>query len=133
MREIFQKLKTPIIILALIFAGFIVYNTFVKKPAPTALLKTTSTTASTPESNFLPILLEVQNVTMDENLFLDPVFRALVDFSQPIVPESLGKQNPFSGTLGAAAANSSVESLGFIDTATTTNTSKTPIKTILKK
>ncbi len=110
----------PIIVLALIFAGFIVYNSFIKKPASTSLLKTTSQiSSSTPESNFLPILIEVQGVTLDEKLFLDPVFRALVDFSQPIVPESLGKANPFSGSL-SGGSNSSVESLGFVDTSTTT-------------
>ncbi len=119
MREIFQKLKLPIIILALLFAFFIIYNTFIKNPEPTTLLKTTPQAASGPESNFLPILLEVQGVTLDEKLFLDPVFRALVDFSQPIVPESIGKSNPFSASLGAGA-NSAVESLGFVDTSTTT-------------
>lgn len=124
MRQIFQKLKIPIIILAIMFAGFIGYNTFVKQPTQTSLLKVTNQAgASGPESNFLPILLEVQNVTLDENLFLDPVFRALVDFGQQIVPESLGKMNPFSATLGASA-NSSVESFGFIDRSTTTATKK---------
>lgn len=124
MMQIFQKLKLPIIILALIFVGFIGYNSFVKPPASTSLLKVTNQSdVLGPERNFLPILLELQKVTLDENLFLDPVFRALVDFGQNIVSESVGKTNPFSATLGATA-NSSVESLGFIDASTATSTKK---------
>ncbi|HEY4512469.1 MAG TPA: hypothetical protein VJH63_02290 [Candidatus Paceibacterota bacterium] len=111
MKEIFQKLKLPLIVLAVLFAGFIIYNSFIKKSAPTALLQKDSI-ASSPEQNFLPILLKIQGVNLDERLFLDPVFRALVDWSQPIVPEGVGKNNPFSGSL-SSTVRSSVESLGF--------------------
>ncbi len=124
MKEIFSRLKIPIIIIAVLFALLITYNVFVKKPVTKTLLKTTSQTGvGSPETNFLPILLQIQAVTLDEKLFLDPVFRALVDWGQPIVPESVGKQNPFSGASGSLV-NSSVESLGFTDdSSTTTKTS----------
>lgn len=119
MKEIFQKLKLPIIVMAILFGGLIVYN-FTKKPASTKLLTTTDTVSSSgPEINFLPLLIEVQAVTLDEKLFLDPVFRALEDHSLEIVEEAKGKQNPFSYQL-RSSPNSSVESLGFKDTSTTT-------------
>ncbi len=117
MRELFQKLKIPIIIIAALAAGFILYSGFVKKPVQTSILKpggTASTTSSTPEKDFLPLLLQIQNVSLDQKIFIDPVFRALIDWSQQIVPESVGKQNPFSGQL-SGSVNSSVESLGFTD------------------
>ena len=117
MREIFQKLKLPLIIIAALIAGFILYNSFVKKPVQTSILKPVAGAASatsTPEKDFLPLLLQIQNVTLDQKLFIDPVFRALVDWGQDIVPESVGKQNPFSGQL-VGTVNSRVESLGFTD------------------
>ncbi len=121
MSEIFQKLKVPAIIISILFGGFIVYNNFIKKPVSNELIKKDSqSSVKTPEQDFLPLLLRIQNVTLDEKLFLDPVFRALVDFGQPIVPESIGKPNPFAGIL-TGVVNSSVESLGFADE--TTNTS----------
>ena len=105
---------------------------FLKKPADTTLLKTTSQVDTKgPEANFLPILLELQKVTLDEKLFLDPVFRALVDWSLPIIPETLGKNNPFSTAVGLTGA-SSVESLGFKDTSTTTP-KQNPVKPAVKK
>lgn len=127
MNEIFQKLKVPMIIIALLFGGFIVYNTFIKEPVSNDLIKKdTPNGAKMPEQDFLPLLLRIQNITLDEKLFLDPVFRALVDFGQPIVPEPIGKPNPFQGVL-YSSVNSSVEDLGFEDE--TTNTSVTPTKT----
>ena len=116
MSEIFQKLKLPIIILAVLIAGYILYGSFTKKPAQNSLLSggNQASATSTPERDFLPLLLQIQGVSLDQKIFIDPVFRALVDWSQQIVPESVGKVNPFSGVLGAAA-RSSVESLGFTE------------------
>jgi hypothetical protein len=131
MSELFEKLKKPLIVIAVIIGGFIVYNTFVKQSTPTTLLKTSNVASpKSPEEDLLPLLLKIQNVTLDEKLFLDPVFRALVDRSQNIVPESIGKDNPFAGIISSDVV-SSVESLGFVDdtldvSSTSVNTS--PIK-----
>lgn len=115
MNELFEKLKKPMIVVAIIIGGYIVYSTFVKEEESTALLKKDTTASSKgPEETLLPLLLKIQNVTLDEKLFLDPVFRALVDRSQNIVPESVGKENPFSGAI-FSNVTSNVESLGFID------------------
>lgn len=119
MKEIFQKLKLPIIVMAVLFGGLIVYN-FTKKPASTTLLAPTGVTSpSGPDINFLPLLIEVQGVTLDEKLFLDPVFRALEDHSLEIREEAKGKVNPFSSVL-KPSPDSLVESLGFKDVSTTT-------------
>lgn len=127
MNDLFEKLKKPLIIIAILVGAYIVYNTFAKKPTNTALLKTSNVAnPKSPEENLLPLLLKIQNVTLDEKLFLDPVFRALVDRSQNIVPESVGKENPFAGGVSSGVV-SSVESLGFVDeTATTTAIKSAP-------
>lgn len=136
MSSLFQKLKIPFILIALVFGGFIIYNNFVKSDSQTStLLQKDKAGAQTPEQSLLPLLLRIQSVTLDEKLFLDPVFRALVDFSQPIVPEVTGKVNPFAPTI-FSNVNSSVEGLGFVDessiaTTTESNTTSpaTPVKT----
>ncbi len=130
MQNAFQKLKVPMIIIAILFGGFIVYNNFIKAPESTELVKKdTPSAVKAPEQDFLPLLLRIQNITLDEKLFLDPVFRALVDFGQKIIPEPIGKPNPFAGVL-YSSVDSSVESLGFEDE--TTNTSVTPPKVVPK-
>lgn len=116
MSDLFQKLKIPLIIVAVLICGYIIYNEFVKPPVSNALLQTQTSATSTPaDQSILPLLLQIQGVTLDQKLFIDPVFRALIDRSQPIVPEPVGRQNPFSGAL-LGTVNSSVESLGFTDT-----------------
>ncbi|MES2223933.1 MAG: hypothetical protein V4469_03295 [Patescibacteria group bacterium] len=131
MNDLFQKLKKPLIIIAVLIGAYIVYNTFVKQPTSTTLLKTSNVASpKTPEEDLLPLLLKIQNVTLDEKLFLDPVFRALVDRSQNIVPESVGKDNPFAGGISSGVV-SSVESLGFADVTSTTTLAKPASKNII--
>ncbi len=132
MKEILEKLKLPFIILAVLIAMFVIYNSFVKTPATTSnsILKQTSALPNqTPDKDFLPLLLQVQNVNLDQQLFADPVFRALDDGTQNIIPESIGKPNPFSGQL-VGPVNSSVESLGFTDSNQSTSQ---PAKATVKK
>lgn len=126
MKDLFEKLKKPLIILAVLIGLYIIYNTFIKQDGSTALLKTSNVASpKTPEESLLPLLLKIQNVTLDGNLFLDPVFRNLVDTTQNIVPESVGKDNPFSGSIYSDVV-SSVENLGFTDeTAIASSTTKT--------
>ena len=113
MKEIFQKLKLPVIGLVVLLVGFVMYREFASEPESNAIITSTNEEAG-PERDFLPILLQIQSVNFDERLFTDAVFRALVDFSQPIVPEPVGKPNPFGGAI-TGSVNSSVESLGFVE------------------
>lgn len=133
MNDLFEKLKKPMIIIAVLIGGFIVYNTFVKQdPKSASLLKTSNVrNPASPEENLLPLLLKIQNVTLDEKLFLDPVFRALTDRSQSIVPESIGKSNPFEGVITSDVV-SNVEGLGFVDETSTSTSAKTPTPALQK-
>jgi hypothetical protein len=119
MSDTIQKLKGPLIIIAILFAGFVVYNNFVKVDKGGAILQKGNKTAvvDTPEQDFLPLLLRIQSVSLDERLFLDPVFRTLKDFSRPIIPERPGKPNPFTSQISTSVV-SAVESLGFTDATT---------------
>lgn len=128
MSELFKKIKTPFIIIVVLVVLFIVYNSATKKSTTTAVL-TKQASSTAPDKDFLPLLLSIQNVTLDPNLFLDPVFRGLLDLGQPIKPETIGKNNPF-GVAKSSGVVSSVESLGFKEEkATTTGTViKVPVK-----
>lgn len=44
---------------------------------------------------FLRRLNELQEIKLSNELFSDPRFNALVDFSQPIQPVPFGRENPF--------------------------------------
>lgn len=49
------------------------------------------------ESNlFLRRLNELKSISLDGAIFSNPRFNALVDFTEPINPQPVGKSNPFS-------------------------------------
>jgi hypothetical protein len=52
-------------------------------------------------------LLVLRSVTLAGDVFSDPGFLVLQDFSTPIVPEPVGRTNPFAPLSGNAQANQS--------------------------
>ncbi len=47
-------------------------------------------------STFLRRLNDLKSITLDDSVFSNPRFDALVDFSEPISPEPVGRINPFT-------------------------------------
>lgn len=63
--------------------------------------------ATAPDKDFLPLLLNVKNIRLNDAIFSDPAFTALVDSSITLTPEgNEGRPNPFA-PLGAENATSS--------------------------
>ena len=77
-------------------------------PAP--LLVTSGATGSpsldAADQQLVSTLLALRAVTLSGTIFSDPAFLALQDFSTPIVPEPVGRDNPFA-PLGRTATSSS--------------------------
>lgn len=94
---IFKKYKTLILIIALIIIAGVAYTVLFGGQDNNLLVsERIDNTASAEESNLLTILLDLQEVELDESIFSDPVFRSLEDFGQDIVPEPVGRENPFA-------------------------------------
>lgn len=115
MKDIIQKIKFPLIIIVVLLAMFVLYNTLIKKPASTdTLAKTNTASASTPGQQILPLLLKIKDVNFDTQFFNDPSFKSLKDFGQKIISEDQGRANPFAPS-SFEPGSSSVEDLGFVD------------------
>jgi len=48
------------------------------------------------EAQLITFLLEVRNIRLNAQIFSNPAFVELKDFSTEIVPEPVGRDNPFS-------------------------------------
>jgi len=118
MSTLWPKIKTPILIIAIIAILFFVYTKFFSSNSTdTANLASDKTTASssqttTPEEQqFLALLLKIQHITIDQKIFTDPVFLSLQDDGLPILDQPQGRTNPFapigSGNNVTAVATSS--------------------------
>ena len=55
-----------------------------------------ATPASQAEKDLVATLLELRSVTLDGTIFSDPVFKSLKDFGSQIIPEPVGRPNPFA-------------------------------------
>ena len=76
---------------------------YVLSPTPenTDLASTPAPAGTTPaEAGIVPTLLTLRSVKLDGTIFSEPAFQHLKDFSTEIVPEPVGRSNPFA-PLGA--------------------------------
>ena len=48
------------------------------------------------DQELIALLLELRGIDLDETIFKDMVFLSLQDFSQVLVPEPVGRTNPFA-------------------------------------
>ncbi len=75
--------------------GYYLYTQSSGSELQTASLSSRSQIAI--ESNlFLRRLNELKAISLDGAIFSNPRFNALVDFSEPVNPQPVGKPNPFS-------------------------------------
>jgi hypothetical protein len=86
---------------------------------PTPLL-TTESLGSGPDQELVETLLALRSVKLDGTIFSEPAFTQLQDYSQPIIQEPVGRENPFAplpGSAAAAAVNTAVDAAAAADAA----------------
>lgn len=87
-----------------IAAGLVYLFFFQSSPGEDGLVSSFQPTKATDsasqtgtDQDFLPLLLNVRNIKLDDSIFLDPAFQNLVDSSIVIAPEgNEGRFNPFA-------------------------------------
>lgn len=52
--------------------------------------------ASASEKDLVATLLQLRTVTLEGSIFGDPAFQSLQDFGSQIIPEPVGRPNPFA-------------------------------------
>jgi hypothetical protein len=64
--------------------------------------------SSAAEKDLVTTLLQLRSVSLEGTIFSDPLFQSLVDYGSEIVPEPVGRPNPFAPLLfGQPAAGTS--------------------------
>ncbi len=109
MKELFAKYKNLLLFIGIVAVLFIGYSVFFGNKETEVLTRAqaTDTGESVVGRELLSTLLELRSITLDEKIFGDEVFRTLVDFSQPILPLPVGRENPFAPLPGSIQANPS--------------------------
>ncbi len=98
-----HKLIAVIIVIVLLGGGWYALS---GNSAPAPTLTTTQAAGSSPaNSNLVSTLLALRSVKLDASIFSDPAFMSLKDFSTQIVPEPVGRPNPFAPLSTSASAS----------------------------
>ena len=91
----FKRHQTIFIVAAVLVAAFVLYSAFFKGDSA-AVLETKPVSETTAvDRDLIALLLELRSLKLDEKIFTDPSFQSLVDFGRELVPEALGRTNPF--------------------------------------
>jgi len=109
MMDLVKQNKFLFVIAALVIAGFVWYGLSEKKPKEGLLTsESVSGAQSAAERELLDTLLELRSIQLSGQIFGDPAFGRLQDFSTQIVSEPIGRKNPFA-PLGSDSSSSSVD------------------------
>lgn len=98
------KNKLVLLILAGIVLALVIWYSFMRNKSAAPILQTEDLTKSTTVDNdIVQILLQLRAVSLSGTIFSDPAFVSLQDFGSQIVPEPVGRENPFAPLQGSAA------------------------------
>lgn len=146
------KNKTVIIVIVIVILASVAYAIFgtgnssntsgVSKQAVgnTANTNTATNPAAAldgPGKEFVAQLLAIQNINFNLDLFKDPVFQGMQDFSREIQPQEAGRPNPFAPLGDDTRVDSPLtpeQALSNINSNSSKPApAKTPVKKTLKK
>ncbi|MEY4440912.1 MAG: hypothetical protein RLY49_538 [Candidatus Parcubacteria bacterium] len=105
------KLKKIILLLIIAIALFVVYAVFIKKgPEVDSLINngtgSTSGDAQVIGNQISQALTRIDQLKLDKTIFTNILYRSLVDRSEPISEEPIGRSNPFAPIGDVSSVNS---------------------------
>ena len=106
--EQIKKYKNVIIVIILIIVSAYAYRTFFGVDGIDSALLSSIKSSDVSEStgqDLLKLLSTLHNIQLNDTIFSDPVFRGLEDLSQELVPEPVGRNNPFAPIGSSGGAN----------------------------
>ena len=87
-----EKHKTTILALIVFLAIIFVYKSFFKV---NSTVSTESANAQNIGTDLVDMYNNLEKVALDQTLFSSPGYRALSDFSVALLPQPVGRSNPF--------------------------------------
>jgi Na+/melibiose symporter-like transporter len=117
-----SSIKKIILPLIIIIIGFVAYSIFFKKDESTSLLKKeVATSSDVLGADIIRAINQISSLELRRDVFNDPIFKTLVDRSEEIKPEPVGRQNPFA-PIGAVS-----------DASNATTTTRTSTSTVITR
>lgn len=115
------KNKLILIVLCGIVLAGVVWYSFMRDDSKQLLQTKDLTTATGVDNDVVGVLLQLRAISLSGTIFTDPAFQSLQDFGKEIVPEPIGRPNPFAPLTGAAVR---------VSTSTATTTTRAPARQV---
>jgi hypothetical protein len=99
----FTKTTTYLLIALAVVAlisGVVMFNALSSTPSDQDIITEGDMTASVDEVLFITLASQIETISFDASFFRDPRFMSLVDIRTPIVPEDVGRRDPFANISG---------------------------------
>lgn len=122
MMSLLQNKMVLMILGGVLIAGVVWYSFLRDRPGETLIETADLTQAGEADSDIVNTLLQLRAVTLSGTIFSDPAFLRLQDFGRAIVPEPVGRQNPFAPLAGQGAAAAAPRTATSSATSTATST-----------
>lgn len=111
MLDLLKKNKIIIGILIVIIAAFAWFGLSDQQPTTSLLSNESRSSNSAADQEILRVLLDMRSIRLDSSIFENPAFASLRDFGRDIVPEPVGRTNPFA-PVGSTQTSSVNEAAG---------------------
>lgn len=111
MQGFLQNKAVLVGLISLLVAGAAWYGLTSPPSSNSALVTTGATNA--PGQDLVETLLALRAVKLDGTIFTEAAFTGLTDYSTPIIPEPVGRPNPFAPLFFSSSASSSSQAAIF--------------------
>lgn len=95
MMNLFRQYQTVITFIVVVIVAYLGYQYFFA-PSNEEAITVTETPNSGVDQDLIALLLELRSIRLDNEIFADPLFQSLTDFSKELVSEPVGRPNPFA-------------------------------------
>ena len=85
-----------VITLVIGFLGIVIPGYFLINATPTGDVVVASEPTSEAEARFVDLTNQLDQLQFDKSILSDPRFSALIDLHTAVLPETLGKRDPFA-------------------------------------
>jgi len=97
MLDIIKENKVVLIVIALIIVAFAWFGLSDRTPTSSSLLTSQSRSDNIViDQEILSVLLDMRSIRLDSSIFENAAFASLRDFGRDIIPEPVGRTNPFA-------------------------------------
>ena len=99
------KNKFILLLLAGVIVAGVVWYSFMRDKGGKLLQTEDITKPTAVDSDVVTILLQLRAVSLSGTIFTDPAFISLKDFGRQIIPEPIGRPNPFAPLAGTVSTS----------------------------